>query len=157
MGIHLGWVLCFFVVIDKKYPNVSLFFFFKRGVFFRSSTKRNHIIGLSSDLKSSVLEYIPFVNYVYCFQVWSVFRDVCRFWRVHAKCPRLKRSGSDTPGEPGVSPEPVPNGPLSLPCPPIARPAISPILLLGNGLIGILKLFWILMFFFRLLVIKVGF
>ncbi|GJQ73904.1 hypothetical protein Trydic_g18838 [Trypoxylus dichotomus] len=29
-------------------------------------------------------------------QVWSVFRDVCRFWRVHSKNPtKLKRSSSD--------------------------------------------------------------
>ncbi|XP_044736484.1 ras-related and estrogen-regulated growth inhibitor [Chrysoperla carnea] len=29
-------------------------------------------------------------------QVWNVFRDVCRFWRVHNKCPsKLRRSSSD--------------------------------------------------------------
>ncbi|CAD7079832.1 unnamed protein product [Hermetia illucens] len=28
-------------------------------------------------------------------QVWSVFRDVCRFWRVFNKFPKLKRSTSD--------------------------------------------------------------
>ncbi|XP_063232531.1 ras-related and estrogen-regulated growth inhibitor [Bacillus rossius redtenbacheri] len=28
-------------------------------------------------------------------QVWSVFRDVCRFWKVHSKYPRLRRSSSD--------------------------------------------------------------
>lgn len=28
-------------------------------------------------------------------QVWSVFRDVCRFWRVFTKFPKLKRSTSD--------------------------------------------------------------
>ncbi|XP_077301061.1 ras-related and estrogen-regulated growth inhibitor-like protein [Arctopsyche grandis] len=71
-------------------------------------------------------------------QVWSVFRDVCRFWRVHAKCPRLKRSGSETPGEAGASPEPTPpsltslNGSLSLPCHHSSRSAISPILLMGR-------------------------
>ncbi|XP_017774161.1 PREDICTED: ras-related and estrogen-regulated growth inhibitor [Nicrophorus vespilloides] len=38
-------------------------------------------------------------------QVWSVFRDVCRFWRVQSKCPsKLKRSGSEK--EP-VSPDTV--------------------------------------------------
>lgn len=30
------------------------------------------------------------------FQVWNVFRDTCRFWRVLSKNPtKLKRSGSD--------------------------------------------------------------
>ncbi|XP_052126099.1 ras-related and estrogen-regulated growth inhibitor-like protein [Frankliniella occidentalis] len=38
-------------------------------------------------------------------QVWSVFRDVCHFWKVHNKCPKLKRSSSDSRSEPLVSPE----------------------------------------------------
>ncbi|XP_034250437.1 ras-related and estrogen-regulated growth inhibitor-like protein [Thrips palmi] len=29
-------------------------------------------------------------------QVWAVFRDVCHFWKVHNKCPKLKRSSSDS-------------------------------------------------------------
>ncbi|KAJ3666464.1 hypothetical protein Zmor_001905 [Zophobas morio] len=28
-------------------------------------------------------------------QVWSVFRDVCRFWRVQNKNPKIRRSGSE--------------------------------------------------------------
>lgn len=28
-------------------------------------------------------------------QVWSVFRDVCRFWRVQNKNPKMRRSGSE--------------------------------------------------------------
>uniref|UniRef100_A0A1B6E4F6 small monomeric GTPase n=1 Tax=Clastoptera arizonana TaxID=38151 RepID=A0A1B6E4F6_9HEMI len=36
-------------------------------------------------------------------QVWSVFRDVCQFWKVHNKFPKLKRSSSDI-----HSPETVP-------------------------------------------------
>lgn len=38
-------------------------------------------------------------------QVWSVFRDVCRFWHVHSKCPKLKRSSSDIHSEQIVSPD----------------------------------------------------
>ncbi|XP_023726623.1 ras-related and estrogen-regulated growth inhibitor [Cryptotermes secundus] len=38
-------------------------------------------------------------------QVWSVFRDVCRFWQVHSKCPKLKRSSSDIHSEQIVSPD----------------------------------------------------
>ncbi|XP_026468428.1 ras-related and estrogen-regulated growth inhibitor [Ctenocephalides felis] len=38
-------------------------------------------------------------------QVWSVFRDVCRFWRVHSRCHKLKRSTSDVHTEPLISPE----------------------------------------------------
>lgn len=30
-------------------------------------------------------------------QVWAVFMDVCRFWRVFSKFPKLKRSASDVP------------------------------------------------------------
>lgn len=28
-------------------------------------------------------------------EVWAVFRDVCQFWKVHTKFPKLKRSSSD--------------------------------------------------------------
>lgn len=28
-------------------------------------------------------------------KVWAVFRDVCQFWKVHTKFPKLKRSSSD--------------------------------------------------------------
>ncbi|KAJ4446608.1 hypothetical protein ANN_13305, partial [Periplaneta americana] len=38
-------------------------------------------------------------------QVWSVFRDVCRFWKVHSKCPKLKRSSSDLHSEKLISPD----------------------------------------------------
>ncbi|KAJ1529388.1 hypothetical protein ONE63_006173 [Megalurothrips usitatus] len=38
-------------------------------------------------------------------QVWAVFRDVCHFWKVHNKCPKLKRSSSDSRSDPLVSPE----------------------------------------------------
>ncbi|KAL3280412.1 hypothetical protein HHI36_017894 [Cryptolaemus montrouzieri] len=60
-------------------------------------------------------------------QVWSVFRDVCRFWRVHSKNPsRLRRSGSD---KDPLSPETLPH-----------LPAVSPNSILPNfcrsGILG---------------------
>ncbi|XP_054261750.1 ras-related and estrogen-regulated growth inhibitor [Macrosteles quadrilineatus] len=42
-------------------------------------------------------------------QVWTVFRDVCQFWKVHTKFPKLKRSSSDI-----HSPDAPPNGKPSL-------------------------------------------
>ncbi|XP_021928201.1 ras-related and estrogen-regulated growth inhibitor isoform X1 [Zootermopsis nevadensis] len=71
-------------------------------------------------------------------QVWSVFRDVCRFWKVHSKCPKIKRSSSDLHTEQIVSPDSTrfictsklamngtttPNG---------SQSAVSPVVVLGR-------------------------
>jgi hypothetical protein len=34
-----------------------------------------------------------------------VFRDVCRFWKLHIKCPKLKRSSSDFHSDKIISPD----------------------------------------------------
>ncbi|XP_046665225.1 ras-related and estrogen-regulated growth inhibitor [Homalodisca vitripennis] len=39
-------------------------------------------------------------------QVWAVFRDVCQFWKVHTKFPKLKRSTSEI-HSPDTPPAPV--------------------------------------------------
>lgn len=41
------------------------------------------------------MKFQTVTNLIYSSQVWSVFRDVCRFWRVFNKFPKLKRSTSD--------------------------------------------------------------
>lgn len=43
------------------------------------------------------MNYAVVILFTFTFlQVWAVFRDVCRFWRVQNKCPsKLRRSGSD--------------------------------------------------------------
>lgn len=46
-------------------------------------------------MKSRELLKIPISNFSDCTQVRNVFEDVCRYWRVFNKCPKLKRSTSD--------------------------------------------------------------
>nr|CAD7427607.1 unnamed protein product [Timema monikensis] len=74
---------------------------------------------------------------------WSVFRDVCRFWKVHNKCPKLRRSSSDLRNEQVISPDSnrvlcssgssatTPNGTASY-FPNGSLPTISPIMMIGR-------------------------
>ncbi|XP_044258927.1 ras-like protein 3 [Tribolium madens] len=63
-------------------------------------------------------------------QVWSVFRDVCRFWRVQNKNPKMRRSGSEK--------EPMSPDSVKLLC----SAAVSPSGLIPNCRIGMFSRRW---------------
>lgn len=54
---------------------------------------------VSNRYRFADIEMMKWLDSIYHFplfhQVWSVFRDACRFWRVFTKFPKLKRSTSD--------------------------------------------------------------
>jgi hypothetical protein len=107
----------------KKYiystcsPLSSTHLWLPRSNFFNAFNK--NCFGCAANMRSqkhiSTPTYIKipsyrYPNYLIVFhlpQVWSVFRDVCRFWQVHSKCPKLKRSSSDIHSEQIVSRDPT--------------------------------------------------